>query len=124
MGGGSDGQGVMEGGDSGGGGREGGSSGAGPLVFVPGRLGQSFTLGSFSFIAGVVVSWALAISEWGVVIVRGAPSLSMGVVVCGRGRYSWGWALSLVGTVGLRVLCCRWWVLGVVEGRPAVVWGW
>ena len=57
---------------------------------------------SFSFIAGVVVSWVLAISEWGVVVVHGAPSLSVGVVVCGRGRYSWGWALSLVGAVVIR----------------------
>ena len=48
------------------------------------------------------MSWALAISEWGVVIVRGAPSLSVGIVVCGRGRYSWGWALSLVGAVVIR----------------------
>ena len=77
------------------------------------------------------MSWALVVSGWGVVVVRGAPLLSVGVVVCGRGRCSWGWALSLVGAVvirglgcRLRVLCRRWWVLGVVEGRPAVVWGW
>ena len=45
------------------------------------------------------MSWVLAISEWGVVVVRGAPSLSVGIVVCGHGRYLWGWALSLVGAV-------------------------
>ena len=52
--------------------------------------------------AGVVVSWALVVSGWGVVVVRGAQSLSVGVVVCGRGRCSWGWALSLVGAVVIR----------------------
>ena len=35
---------------------------------------------------------------WGTVAVR---SLSVGIV-CGRGRCSWGWALSLVGTVVIR----------------------
>ena len=48
------------------------------------------------------MSWALTISEWGVVVVRGAPSLSMGIVVCGHGHYLWGWALLLVGTVIIR----------------------
>ena len=99
----------------------------------------------FSFMAGVVVSWAFVISEWGVVVIRGGPSLSLGVVVCGHGRCSQGWALSSVGVVVVRgagrcclwvrslfvglgcrlgVLCRRWWVLGVVEGRPAILWGW
>ena len=44
------------------------------------------------------MSWVLIISEWGVVI-RGAPSLSVCVVICGRDRCLWGWVLSLVGTV-------------------------
>ena len=70
------------------------SRAVGAVVRVCGRL--------FLFIAGVVVSWALAISEWGVVIVRGALSLSVGVVICGHGCYLWGWALSLVGTVVIR----------------------
>ena len=81
----------------------------------------------------------------GVVVVCGGPSLSLGVVVCARGRCSRGWALSSVGVVVVRgagrcrlcvrslfvglgcrlgVPCCRWWVLGVVEGRPAILWGW
>ena len=54
---------------------------------------------SFLFIAGVVVSWALAVSGWGVIVVHGAPSLSMGVVVCGHSHCLWGWVLSLVGMV-------------------------
>ena len=48
------------------------------------------------------MSWVLTISEWGVVVICGEPSLSMGIVICGRSRYSWGWALSLVGTI---VIC-------------------
>ena len=48
------------------------------------------------------MSWALAISEWGVVVVCGALSLSVGIVVCGHCHYSWGWALSLVGAVVIR----------------------
>ena len=77
------------------------------------------------------MSCVLVISEWGVVVVRGAPSLSVRVVVCGRDRCLWGWALSLVGTVVIRGAelsfagaVCRCWVLCVVEGRLAVVWGW
>ena len=85
----------MEGGDSGGeGGREGGCWAS---RFRSGAVGA--VVRSFSFMAGVVVSWAFAIGEWGVVVVRGGPSLSLGVVVCGRCRCSWGWALSFVGAV-------------------------
>ena len=90
---------------------------SGAVVRVRGR--------SFSFIAGVVVSWAFVISEWGVVVVRGGPSLSLGVVVVGAVVVR-GAGLSLFMGLGcrLRVPCRCWWVLGVVEGRPAVVWGW
>ena len=90
---------MGEGGDSGGGEREGGRKWwcwasrfcSGVVVHIHGR--------SFSFIAGVIMSWVLVISEWGVVIICGGPSLSLGVVVCGHGHCSWGWAMSLVGTV-------------------------
>ena len=92
---------------------------SGAVVRVRGR--------SFSFIAGVVVSWAFVISEWGVVVVRWGPSLSLGVVVVGavvvRGagrcrlgarslfvglgcRYSWGWAV----VCGCRVVVGGCWV--------------
>ena len=88
----------MEEGDSGGGGREWWcwascfcSRAVGAVIHVRGHL--------FSFIAGVIMSWVLIISEWGVVIVCGVPSLSMGIVVCGHGHCLWGWVLSLVGTV-------------------------
>ena len=103
----------MEGGDSGGeGGREwwcwASRFHSGAVVRIRRR--------SFSFIAGVVVSWALVISEWwgrrrpwGTVAVPGrcrlcAWSLSagLGVVVCGHGRCSWGWALSFVRAVVVR----------------------
>ena len=99
---GSVGQGVLEGGDSGGGGREGEREWwcwashfcSGAVVCVHGC--------SFSFIVGVVVSWALVINERGVVIIHGGPSVSLGIVVCGRGHCSWGWAMLLVGVV---VIC-------------------
>ena len=59
---------------------------------------------------------------WGTVAVHGccclwAQSLfvGLGVVVSGHGR----WLGSR-----LQVLCHHWWVLGVVEGCPAVIWGW
>ena len=45
------------------------------------------------------MSWALVISEWGVIIIHGAPSLSMRIVICGCDCCSWGWVLLLVGTV-------------------------
>ena len=78
------------------------------------------------------MSWALVISEWGViVVVHGGPSLSLGIVVVGTvvvhgARRCHLGAQSLFVGLGccLRVPCCRWWVLGVVEGHPAVVWGW
>ena len=96
----------MEGGDSGGGGREGGlvlgllfcSEAVGVVVHVRGR--------SFLFMVGVVVSWALVISEWGVVVVCGGPLLSLGIVIGGCGHCSWGWAV----VSGRHVIVCGWWV--------------
>ena len=49
------------------------------------RGGRSRSWALVSFIAGVVVSWTLVVSGWGVVVVRGAP-----------------WALSCVGVVVVR----------------------
>ena len=106
----------MEGGDSGGeGGRE---WWCWASRFRSGAVGAvvRFRGCSFSFIAGVVVSWALVISEWGgrrrpwgTVAVPGrcrlcARSLfaGLGVVACGRCRCSWGWALSVVRAVIVR----------------------
>ena len=68
--------------------------------------GLSFVVGVSSFVCGgLVCGWWIrlravqVVRGWGVVVIRGAPSLSVGIVVCGRGRCSWGWALSLVGAV-------------------------
>ena len=57
---------------------------------------------SFLFIAGVVVSWALVISEWGVIVVHGGLSLSLCIVICGHSHCLWGWALLFVGAVVVR----------------------
>ena len=48
------------------------------------------------------MSWALVVSGRGVIVIRGALSLSVGVVVCGHGHCSWGWALLCVGAVVIR----------------------
>ena len=98
---------------------------------------------SFLFIAGVIVSWALIISEWGVVV-SWALVISEWGSLSSVGDHRCPWALSFVGAVvvhgagrcrlGARSLfvglgyrlwvpCHCWWVLGVVEGRLAVVWG-
>ena len=89
-------------------GREGGSGGAGPLVFVPGQSGRSFA--RFRSLRGSSCPRRLP-------LVSGGSSSSVGDRRC-------PWALSFVGAVVVRVPCRRWWVLGVVEGCPAILWGW
>ena len=83
------------------GGRKGGSGGAGPLVFVPGRAGRSFA--RCRSLRGLSCPGRLPLVSGGSSSSAGhrgrcrvwAQSLfvGLGVVVSGRGRYSWGWAV-------------------------------
>ena len=61
---------------------------------------------SFSFMVRVVVSWALIISEWGVIVICGGLLLPLSVVICGHGCCLWGWAV----VCGHCVIVCGCWV--------------
>ena len=98
-----------------------GSEGGGEGVVV---LGFVFVLGrSFTFVGTRLCSWqghcvwVLVISGWGCCHLWGT------VAVPGQGCL---WAVSLfVGLGGhLWVPCHCLWVLGVIVGCQAVVWGW